>query len=202
MSAIRELRHRLPAEIGTWLRPFDEDLATAWRSCPRADWLVHIALQLGVGRTTVVHATAELVSAAVASRRVPDLRVNRALVITLKWLSGRALGSEAWAAGFSATDIADGLSDQRDAAAARAAGCLAFACDDDADPGFYAHRAYAAAAAAHATVALDAVDDAADRVRSFVPLHLVLDRVADWEPPSRRERIPTPIEPTPNPFYR
>ncbi len=201
MTAMRELRRRLPAEIGNWLEPFGEDLAAAWRACPRADWLVHLALQLGVGRTTVVHAVSELVSMAVAARRVPDLRVNRALVTTLKWLSGRALGAEAWAAGFAATDVSDDLTDPRDVAAARAAGCLAFACDEDADPGFYAHRAYAAVAAAQADEALDGRGDAAGRVRGYIPLPMLLDRLAAWPGPPRRQRIPTPIEPTPNPFH-
>ena len=201
-SAIREVRRRLPEEVAAWLLPFGEDLPRAWRACPRADWLVHLALHAGVGRTTLVHATAELVSAAVVARRVPDLRVNRALVTTLRWLGGRATGGEAWAAGFAATDVAMGLEDPRDVAAARAAGCLAFACDDEADPGFYAHRAYAAVAAAHAMEALGEGYDSVGRLRSYLPLSMVLERIAEWPAPTPRRRLPTPIEPTPNPFAR
>lgn len=202
MTATRELRRRLPPEIANWLRPYGDDLRRAWRECPHAEWLVHLALHAGVSRTTVVHAVAELVSAAIAARRVPDLRVNRALVTTLRWLGGRALGGEAWAAGFAASDAAKGLTDDRDAAAASAAGCLAFACDEEADDGFYAHRAYAAAAAAQATLALDAPELAAETIRSYVPLSVVLSRISERPPPIALEAIPEPNEPTPNPFFR
>lgn len=202
MTAIRTLRRRLPPEIARWLKNYGDDLPRAWRECPNADWLVHLALHAGIGRTTVVHAVGELVSAAIASRRVADMRINRALVVTLRWLGGRASGTEAWAAGFAASDAAKDLVDDRDAATASAAGYLAFACDEEADDGFYAHRAYAAAAASQAAIALDAPKVAADVIRSYVPISTVLKRISEWPAPLPRPRFPDPVEPTPNPFAR
>ncbi|MCA9608482.1 MAG: hypothetical protein KC619_22915 [Myxococcales bacterium] len=202
MTPIRTIRRRLPVEIAVWLERYGDDLPRAWRECPHADWLVHLALHAGVGRTTVVHAVGELVSAAIAARRVPDMRVNRALVVSLRWLGGRAGGTEAWAAGFSASDAAKTLADDRDAATASAAGYLAFACDEEADDGFYAHRAYAAAAAAQAAIALEAPTLAADVIRSYVPISAVLQRISEWPEPLPGHGFPDPIESTPNPFVR
>jgi len=174
MSKMHELCQRLPVEMSGWMLHECGDLTNAWRNCPRADWLVVLALRLGIGRATVVRATSGLVSAAVAERRAPDLRINRAVVTTLGWLTGRALAKEAWAAGFCAMDAAKALREPLDIATARAAACLAFACDEQADDVFYAHRAYAASAAREASGVIGGPAAGADRIREEIPLSMVL----------------------------
>lgn len=202
MTAMKELRRAVPPELATWLTPYREDLPRAWRECPSAEWLAHIALRLGVRRAPLVRATMQLVSSAVGIRRPPDLRPNHAIVITGKWLTGNALSYDAWAAGFAAAEAADALPDPIDAAAARAAACLAFACDDDADGAFYAHRAYAAAAGRHAASVLGGEGDAADALRSALPLTHVLQAYAQSTLPSTAQhpRVPAPLERTPGPI--
>lgn len=203
MSAMDELQRRLPMGAASWLSAHDHDLAVGWGTCPRPEWLVHIALQVGVLRTPLVRATSDLVSTAVSSRHAPDLRPRRAVVTTLRWLAGRAPSSEAWAAGFAAMDAAETLEDELDAEAARAAACLAFACDDQADDGFYAHRAYAATAACHATEVLGDATIAADRFRDALPTTAILDAFGRLsQAPKATVRILTPIPPTPKPFFR
>jgi len=139
---------------------------------------VVLALRLGIGRAAVVRATAEVVSAAVALRHAPDLRPNRAVVTTMGWLSGRSHPKDAWAAGFSAMDAARELDDPRDAAMARATARLAFACDEEADDVFYAHRGYAASAADEASRVLGGTEVGADRFRDEIPLAAVLEAFA------------------------
>jgi len=203
MSAMKELRRAVPEELAHWITPYGEDLPRAWRECPSAEWLAHIALRLGVRRTPLVRATMELVSSAVGARRPPDLRPNHAIVIAGKWLGGNALSYDAWAAGFAAAEAADALADPIDAAAARAAACLAFCCDDDADDAFYAHRAYAATAGRHAAVALGSEGAAADRMRAALPLTHVLQAYAHSALTPQtlsHPQIPPPLERTPGPI--
>ena len=203
MTAMKALRRAVPEELARWLTAYRDDLPRAWRECPSAEWLAHIALRLGVRRTPLVRATMELVSGAVGARRPPDLRPNHAIVITGKWLSGTARSHDAWAAGFAAGEAADALEDPLDAAAARAAACLAFSCDDDAEGPFYAHRAYAATAGRHAAIALGSEDDAADRLRAALPLTLLLQAYAQSTLPAttaEHRRPPPPLERTPGPI--
>lgn len=150
------------------------DLTRAWRSCPRPDWLLRMAMEAGLGRAALVRAAAGLVTEALCGLSVPDLRVRRALMVSLRWVAGRATAREAWACGFAATEAANGMQEPREEAAARAAALLAFACDEDADDVFYAHRGYAVKSAERCTLVLDA-SGAAERIRSEIPLASFLE---------------------------
>jgi hypothetical protein len=168
MHPLRRLRVALPDEAGRWLAAHGGDLARAWRGCPRPEWLLRMSLAVGLERPRLVHASADLAAEALATRPVADPRPRQALAVALRWVAGRADGSEAWALGFAASQVADGAPGPA-AEAIRAAACTAFACDRDADAAFYAHRAYAARAAAHAARALGDPTRAATIVRARIP---------------------------------
>lgn len=202
MDATSCLERNLPSDLVAWLEAHD-DLADAWRSCPHAHWLIHMALAVEVDRSLVVHAAADVASAALSRARPDDPTAHRALRIALAWLDGRASSSQAWAIGFSASEAADHEPHPIVAAAMRSAAFVAFACDDLADASFYAHRGYAAKAAEAAALAL-ATDDirAADRVRARIPLPTFLSAydVASRPPPP----LPEPegdAEPPSDSFY-
>lgn len=203
MPFFRHVFDGLPADARDWLLPHGDDLASAWRSCPRADWLLHIGLAVELGRGHLVQAASDLATDALAARPIADLRPRRALLTTLEWLSGRSDGPRAWAAGFAAMQVADALeaaidpaeggSDPRRghliAEAVRAVACVAFACDDRADAAYYAHQAYAARAARHAAAATSDAGRAVDRVRARIPLSIVLSAfdIASRPPPPMPE---------------
>lgn len=199
MYPIRALAAELPEELAGWLTGHT-DLAAAWRECPRPEWLLHIALSLNVERRLLVHAAAELAAEAALAGRGADLRPRRALRTALLWLDGRAEGSTAWAHGFAAMEAADGL-EGRAADAARAAACVAFACDERADASFYAISAHAARAVCFAASALSDPAHSADRVRELVPLATVLAAVELASRPARRLPVEAPAGPVTDSFY-
>jgi hypothetical protein len=185
------MQTHLPEECAKWLDSLGGDLSEAWRVCPRADWLLAMALAAAVDRTLVVHAAHEIASAALA-RRVPEgPSANRALRLALAWIEGRATSSEAWAGGFSAMEAADRVSDDAALSAAiRAAAFVAFACDDLADATFYLHRSYASKAAEQAAIALEGDEVSwAAHVRARIPLatFLAAYEVASQPPPPNPE---------------
>lgn len=192
MDAAARFRHHLPAECVVWLDAcLDDgraagDLAAAWRACPKAEWLLAMALAVEVERSLAVHAAADITAAALSRRAPLDPNASRALKLALRWIEGRATSSEAWASGFSAMEAADRCGDPEVAAATRAAAFLAFACDDRADAAFYAHRGYAARAAEQAAAALGGDERTwAAHVRARIPLANFLSAfdVASQPPP-------------------
>ncbi len=192
------LTRDLPADARDRVRTA-ANLADAWRGCERAEHLIALALSAGLGRALVVRAVAELVGDAMAAHArglaeqdaapVRDLRVHRALVTALDWVGGRADAKEAWAAGFAAAEAASAMNDPLREAGARAASCLAFACDEEADEAFYAHRGYLVQAVEHAHVLLGDAAAAAARVRAEIPLATFLEAV------DRRTRMRSEIPP-------
>lgn len=184
MDAVARLKEHLPSDCAHWLDSF-ADVAEAWRACPRPDWLLSMALAVGVDRSLAVHAAADLASAALAHRAPEDPSANRALRLALAWIEGRSTSSEAWASGFSAMEVADRSTDAPLTSSMRAAAFLAFACDDRADAVFYAHRGYAAKAAEQAVLALGDEPKWATHVRARIPLATFLSafRIASIPPP-------------------
>jgi len=183
MNPLTRLEETLSPDLARWLHAAEGDLSLAWRTCPRPDWLIQIALSLGVDRSLVVHAALEVAVDAVARHRIADLRPRRALMTALGWIDGRAPGTETWAHGFAANEVAEALEGPA-RHAAHAAACVAFACDDQADEAYYAHRAYAALAVRHAASALDPARCCVT-IRDRIPLAVVLERfdVASRPPP-------------------
>lgn len=203
MNASARLSSILPPDLACWLeRRAEADLASAWRECPHAHWLLHLALAVELDRGLCVRAAADLAGAALAGRDPVDPSALSALRTGLAWLEGRANASAAWACGFSASNAADREEDATLANAMRAAAFVAFACDDKADATFYAHRGYAAKAAEAAELALESAPSAADRVRARIPVTLFLDALAiASEPPPPNDAVDGEVEPATDSFY-
>jgi hypothetical protein len=199
LHPIRALAAGLPEEAADWLRGHD-DLATAWRECPRPDWLLHIAASLDVERRLIVRAAAELAAEAALAGRGADLRPRRALRTALLWLDGRAEGAAAWAHGFAAMEAAEGL-EGRASDAARAAACVAFACDERADASFYAISGHAARSVAFAASALADPEGSADRVRELLALPKVLRAFELASRPAAPAALESAVGPVTDSFY-
>jgi hypothetical protein len=201
MDPADRLKANLDGELASWLDGFGPDLAGAWRGCPRASWLLSMALAVDVDRKLVVHAAADLAGASLPAELSRDSRPQHALRTALAWLEGRASSSEAWASGFAAMEAADReVRDTKLAAAMRAAACVAFACDDRADATFYAHRAYASKAAEHAAELL-ADPAAADQVRARIPISAFLSAFATASQPPPPMPEQDDAEPGSDSFY-
>lgn len=185
MNATTRLKAHLPAELASWLGASGDDVASAWRTCPHAHWLIHLAAAVGVDRGLLVHAAADVANAAVAARQPSSERAKSALRTAQAWLDGRARSPVAWASGFAAAEAADAEENPAIASALRSAAFVAFACDDDADASYYAHQGYAAKAAEEAARALRDAATAATRVRARIPLAVFLDafEIASQPPP-------------------
>lgn len=194
MHPVDRLRAALPSDASHWLSAFDSDLAAAWRTCPRSDWLLRLCMAVEMDRRLLVHAAADLTSKALRRCPVSELQPRRALAIALRWVAGQAASSEAWALGFATWQVADRWGG-RQREAVRAAACAAFACDDRADPAFYVHRAYAARAAEYASRAIGD-GDAAHIVRNRVSLSAFLaayDRASRPPPSLGANTVQVPI---------
>ncbi|UJR79317.1 hypothetical protein [Sandaracinus amylolyticus] len=143
---------QLDGEVGRWLDTYDRDVRRAFEECRRGDWLVRIAMSVGVARPLVVIAAADAASIAIKRTRPSDLRPGRAVLTATKWARGECGPADAWAAAFAATQAAEDIAKESvlvsEAALAAAAAC--FACDPRADDAYYAQRAYAAQALDHA----------------------------------------------------
>lgn len=147
------LQGPLGGEVGRWLDTYGRDLDRAFAECRRGDWLVRIAMALGVDRKVIVLAAADAAALALRrTRHAGDLRPVRAVEAALAWARGEGGPADAWAAGFSASQAAEELAGTQPLAseAALAAAAAAFACDPRADDAYYAQRAYAADAIEHA----------------------------------------------------
>jgi hypothetical protein len=143
---------QLGGEVGRWLDTHGRDVARAFEECRRADWLLRIAMTLGVDRRLIVLAAADCAGLAVKRTRQLDLRPARAVLAATKWATGECGPADAWAAGFGASHAAEEIAADAPLAseAALAAAAAAFACDPRADDSYYAQRAYAADAVDHA----------------------------------------------------
>lgn len=69
-----------------------------------------------------------------------------------RWTRGEVDGREAWAAGFRASAAARAARSPRERTVLQATAAAAFACDPEADDGYYAERAHAAEAVRLATL--------------------------------------------------
>lgn len=143
---------QLDGEVGRWLDTYDRDVGRAFQECRRADWLVRIALALGVDRRLVVAAAADAAALAVNRTEQSDLRASRCVATARKFACGESDAAEAWAMAFAASHAAEELAHEQPLAseAALAAAAAGFACDPRADDHWYAQRAYAAEAIDHA----------------------------------------------------
>lgn len=175
MTAASRLKARLPADLAAWLDLHGDDIGAAWRRCTNAHWLIHLAAAVEVDRSLLVRAAADVVSAALAAGGVADEQARRALRIARAWLEGGARSTDAWASACAAADAAEREADRRTACALRAAAFVAFACDEGAEAGFYAHRGYAAKAVEEAAGLLADPAAAVARVRACIPLAAFLE---------------------------
>ena len=128
----------------------ERDLETAWKECPRGDWMLWLAGRVEIDRKLLVKAAckcAELVLPIYEKKYPKDSRVRNCIAVTLRWVAGKATIEEvrearkAADAAHAAAHAADAAACAADAAcAAHAAACAAYA-------------AYAAACAAYAAYA-------------------------------------------------
>lgn len=47
-------------DIAGWAEPFGDDLGALWQGCPRGDWLLAIAVRLGIDRAPIAEAAIEV----------------------------------------------------------------------------------------------------------------------------------------------
>lgn len=180
--ALREL----PDDLQTWLGShgsFDE----AWASCDRLEWLVTLALSASVDRHLVVAASCDVLERAKLRAELPE-----AFQLAKGWTRGQVDGRACWAAGFRAAALAKSTTDLATRLAAKATASLAFACDTEADDGYYASRGHAAEAVMLAASTLSANDRAAlaQHLRRRIPLDSVRRGLEGLG--RRRSSIPPP----------
>lgn len=142
---------QLDGEVGRWLDTYGRDVDRAWAECRRADWLLKIAMALGVDRRLVVAAACDAAMLAVRRTEQTDLRPARCVATALKWARGESGPADAWASAFAASQSAEELAREQPLAseAALAAAMAGFACDPKADDHWYAQRAYASESIEH-----------------------------------------------------
>lgn len=150
MGATAEILERLGMEpdLVQWARSQRAELPRLWAGCPRGDWLLGLAIGVGIDRRAVVRAAADCVRMAQRALPPEEHRAVRAIHEAERWVRGEATGPECMAAAFAA--CTDGSEEDPVAEAIRAAAALAFGCDADADDAYYASTAYAADAVRHA----------------------------------------------------
>lgn len=175
----------LAGGIAEWAATEPRSLMVAWATCPRGEWLLQLASQLGLERKLVVRAAAD-VAAFVAPLLAGEPHGERALAAANGWLAGTTRSAECWAAAMEAAHRADAIEtlDAATAHALRAAAALAFACDGAADPAYWASRAYVAdvghhVARAHLDGSTRAHRDCADIVRERLPYERIAKPLQD-----------------------
>ena len=187
--ALRELG--LADEPATWLSG-EENLQRAWRSCKRGDWLLAVAAAAGVRRRTQVAAALDCAALALKHLPATEGAPREALATARAWLSRHVTPAEAWAAGFRAAEVASGYrgTDPRAYAAARCVADAAFACDDGADPLWYAARGYPAAVAVGCAAVFEGTGVDAGRIcAGYVRAHIEASAVAAAIGPSLARRV-------------
>ncbi len=95
-----------------WIRRYDKDIVGAWSQCPRADWLVAVAVHLGVDRDRTFDAVEACLDEAARALGPGSKTAAEALAIARKWHVGRAslerLVSVIWRCIEEATEAAPG----------------------------------------------------------------------------------------------
>jgi hypothetical protein len=143
-----------------------KSLYTLWRTCQRGDWLLWLAVEIGIDRKLAVLAACDCADQ--VKHLVPE-SVRDTTDIVRKWCSGEATldevraASDAASAAYAAASAAYAAADAAADAAASAAYAAAYAADA-------ASAAYAAAdAAAYAAYAAASLANSARLVRKRMP---------------------------------
>ncbi len=159
----------------------------SWDGCVRPDWLIELALHAELDRRLLVTLVAPVMERTLEAH---GLRTDVPTLVR-RWGRSQARAAEAWAAGFRVSELAKDQHGPR-ATALRAAGALAFACDADSSPSFYAIRGHLvdAVALAMSTLPEGAGASIATELRRGLPAERVEAglrvRIAQAQPPSRQ----------------
>ena len=133
-----------------------KSLLTAWRTCPRADWMLWFAARAGVKKETIVLAGCACARLALKYVTAGEDRPRICIETTERWTRGEATIDEVRTAR-SAADASAADAYAADAYAADASAYAAYAVDADAYAAdAYAYAAYAADAYAYTAYAADA----------------------------------------------
>lgn len=75
-------------EVAVWVRQGKHDLASAWLECKRADWMLWLAVRLGLDHKQIVRAACAC--ARIGLKYTDDPRVAACIETTLRWCDGTA----------------------------------------------------------------------------------------------------------------
>lgn len=170
-------------------------LGQVWEECPRGDWLLGLAIRVGVSRKLVVAAAADCAQMAQCYLPPGEKRPAVALRAASMWAEDGATGAETWAAGFQAASAATEAASWNEAVsdAAMAAACVAFASDGASDLAYYAARSHAAEAALLAARAYRHTRANAHRVcAEFVRYRIEAEEVLGRLDHAMRSSLPPP----------
>ena len=161
-----------------------ETWSDAWDGCERPEWLVLMATNAGFERAQLVAVACDVIERA---RRSTQRELPEAWSLAKGWSRGQVDGRTCWAAGFRANTTAKQANDPIGLAAAAAA----FACDADADHGYYTSRAHASEAVRIISEHVDA--STRDQLIAHIRRRLDGERVRrGLEQMARKETIPPP----------
>lgn len=163
-----------------------ETWSEAWESCDRPEWLVLMATNAGLERAQLVAIACDVIERA---RGATQRELPEAWSLAKSWCRGQVDGRTCWAAGFRANTTAKQSHDPFGLASAAAA----FACDADADHGYYTSRAHASEAV---RIIWEHVDERAqEQLMAHVRRRLDGEAVrVGLEQMARRETTPPPGE--------
>jgi hypothetical protein len=116
-------------EIAEWASGFGDNLERAWNECPRGDWLMGLAMALGVPVKELLPAVADLVSQVLPKLPAGEQRPEQALRAAERWARGESTGADCLRARDAAL-AASGTLGLVASAAARATAALAQAASD------------------------------------------------------------------------
>ncbi len=151
-------------------RKADED---AWVACPHPDWLLTIAVRIGVDRRLLVAALCDCAETALPHLPAGETRPAEAIRVARQWTQGEASTSEVRAAADRAAPALDGGT--ASGAAARAAYATATFAARAGSPGDKLHLEIVTSClvSAHASGGgIDAVEAAKQRLAEIVRRHL------------------------------
>jgi len=153
---IESLRRLGACDAATQWAESQPDAETAWRQCPRGDWLLWIAARVDIDSKLLVRAACACARTALPRVPAGEERPRLAIEMAEAWSRGEATLYDVLRAAQAASAAASAAADAAYAAAASAAADAAYAAAD-AD----AAAAYAAAAAADDAAAAYAAPSAA-----------------------------------------
>ena len=167
-----ELLKRLSAcrEATEWYN--GRDSKAAWAECERGDWMLWIAVRLGVDRKLIVLATCDCAETALKHIPSGEERTRIALETARAWTRGEATIEQVRAAADAAADAA-AYAAAADTAAYAAADAAAYSAAAAAAAAADAAYAYAAAAAAAAYARRESLRNSAELVRKQIPWEVV-----------------------------